>query len=140
MVHLSKNGYVEEGDYLIYRRGIRFRNTQSDEEYRSRIGKENYELLEAIMNNNQKEFNYFFEDEFPKIARLILNNNGTLENAKDIFQDALVIVIENVLHQKIDLTCSLGTYMYSVCRYIFKWLANNWPKQKTNAHKAFVFN
>lgn len=120
MIHLSKIGYVAESDYLVYRRGIMFRISESDEDYRKRIRKENHELLEAILNNNQKEFNYFYEDEFPKVARLILNNNGTLENAKDIFQDALVIVIENVLHQKIDLTCSLGTYIYSVCRYT--WL------------------
>jgi RNA polymerase sigma factor (sigma-70 family) len=127
MIHLKKNGYVQEDDYLIYERTVMFRSTESDEDYRRRIGRQNHILLEAIMNNNQKEFNYFYKDQFPKIARLILNNNGTHENAKDIFQDALVIVIENVLHQKIDLTCSLGTYMYSVCRYI--WL-NHLRKRK----------
>ena len=65
-------------------------------------------------------FNRFYEYEFPKIVRFILANKGTLESAKDLFQDTLVVFIEKVYRKELDLTCSLGTYLYSICRNL--WL------------------
>lgn len=79
----------------------------------------NKEILSGILSNNQVVYYDLYENQFPKIARLILDNNGTVENAKDIFQDALVILLEKVRKQEFELTCYIGSFLYAVCKNIW---------------------
>jgi RNA polymerase sigma factor (sigma-70 family) len=67
---------------------------------------------------DQISFNEVYEKEFPRIARLVLSHGGTVETACDIFQDAMVILLEKIGHGKLTLSASIGTYLYSVCRHI----------------------
>lgn len=54
------------------------------------------------------------------VQALILNNNGTAEDAKDIFQEAMVVLYEKVTGGVFELNCQLKTYLYSVSRRL--WL------------------
>ncbi|HRV90464.1 MAG TPA: sigma-70 family RNA polymerase sigma factor, partial [Prolixibacteraceae bacterium] len=72
----------------------------------------------GLVTLDQVAFNEVYEREFPRIARLVLSHGGTLETACDIFQDAMVILLEKIRHGKLTLTSSIGTYLYSVCRHI----------------------
>jgi len=86
-----------------------------------RLTKEqNERIINGILSNNQQVFNDLYEYEFPKIVQLIKKNSGCIDQAKDIFQDALVILIEKVKRTELNLTCSIETYLYSVCRIL--WL------------------
>jgi len=67
---------------------------------------------------DQISFNEVYEREFPRIARMVLSHGGTVETACDIFQDAMVILLEKIGHGKLTLSASIGTYLYSVCRHI----------------------
>ena len=57
---------------------------------------------------------------FPIIKSYIQKNNGTDEDAADIFQDAIVVFYEKVRSHQFQLTSSIRTYIYSVCRHL--WL------------------
>lgn len=54
------------------------------------------------------------------VQALIVNNNGTAEDAKDIFQEAMVVLYEKVASGVFELNCQLKTYLYSVSRRL--WL------------------
>jgi RNA polymerase sigma factor (sigma-70 family) len=54
------------------------------------------------------------------ILHLVLNNNGTEEEAKDIYQEAIIVFFEKVREQTLELNCLVKTYLYSVCRRL--WL------------------
>lgn len=56
---------------------------------------------------------------YPKVEKLILSKGGSKEDAKDIFQEALIIFYEKVMTTDFKLTAAIGTYLYSVSR--FKW-------------------
>lgn len=49
-----------------------------------------------------------------------MNNNGDLDEAKDIFQEALILLFEKVKNGGFHLSSKLGTYLYSLSRNI--WL------------------
>src|SRR5665648_143093 len=91
----------------------------SESERRDRILKENQKIFSGILSGNQMVFNDLYEYEFPKAVKLVIQNSGTIDMAKDIFQDALVILIEKVYTKKLDLTCSASTYLYSICRFLW---------------------
>ncbi len=54
------------------------------------------------------------------VQTLILNNNGSTDDAKDIFQEAVVVLYEKVKSGSLELNCQIKTYVYSVCRRL--WL------------------
>jgi RNA polymerase sigma factor (sigma-70 family) len=54
------------------------------------------------------------------VQTLIINNNGSADDAKDIFQEAMIVLYEKVRSGTFELNCQIKTYMYSVCRRL--WL------------------
>jgi len=56
---------------------------------------------------------------FPVIKKLVVKNNGTKQDAEDIFQEGLIILIKKVQSQNFVLSSSLNTYIYSVCRFLW---------------------
>jgi len=102
----------------------------SEPVYYERLTKdENKRIISGILSGNQQVFNDLYEHEFPKVVWLILRNSGNMDSAKDVFQDALVILIEKVNHLEHDLTCSIKTYLYSICRRL--WLEQLRKDKKT---------
>ncbi|MEM7037240.1 MAG: sigma-70 family RNA polymerase sigma factor, partial [Bacteroidota bacterium] len=57
---------------------------------------------------------------FPRIGNFIKSNSGTEEDARDIFQDAVMVVFEKSRTPSFKLSSSLFTFLYSVCRNL--WL------------------
>ncbi len=56
---------------------------------------------------------------FPVVKKLILKNSGSSEDAEDVYQDGLMILMEKVKSPDFVLSSSLKTYLYSVCRYVW---------------------
>jgi RNA polymerase sigma factor (sigma-70 family) len=54
------------------------------------------------------------------VQSLILSNNGTPDDARDIFQEAMIVLYEKVKTGSFELNCLIKTYLYSVCRRL--WL------------------
>lgn len=99
---------------------IRFSITESSESEKiARTSEKNKRIINGILSGNQKIFNDLYEYEFPKVVNLIVRHSGNLENAKDVFQDAIIIIIEKVYSNKLDLSCSIETYLYSICKYLW---------------------
>jgi len=49
----------------------------------------------------------------------VLKNSGSREDAEDIYQEALIILIRKVQSADFVLTSSLNTYLYSICRFLW---------------------
>lgn len=54
------------------------------------------------------------------IRYYISKNNGNEEDAKDIFQDALFIIIEKIHNNDFVLQGTLSTYLFAICKNL--WL------------------
>lgn len=67
-----------------------------------------------------KAFMILYRQYYPVIQKFILQNKGTNEDAKDIFQDALIILHNQIIKGKFLGNSSVKTYLYSVCRNL--WL------------------
>lgn len=65
----------------------------------------------------------------------MLKNSGSEEDSKDLFQDVLLVLFQKVRGDTFLLTCSLGTYIFSVSRLLwFKELT----KRKHVSSASFV--
>ncbi len=77
-------------------------------------------LLKGLANNDSKAINTIYKDNFKIVQVFILNNNGTYDDARDIFQEAMITLYEKAKSDSFVLTSKIKTYIYSVCRRL--WL------------------
>jgi RNA polymerase sigma factor (sigma-70 family) len=56
---------------------------------------------------------------FPVIKKLVLKNSGSKQDAEDVYQEALIILMNKLQNPEFKLTSSLNTYVYSVCRFLW---------------------
>ena len=61
-----------------------------------------------------------YREHFSMIQALIMNNSGNGDEARDIFQEAMIVLYEKAISGKFELNCQLKTFLYSVCRRL--WL------------------
>jgi len=85
-------------------------------------------LLFGIKNQDNSAFQFLYKNYFGMIKELIRKNNGTTDDAKDIFQESIITVIEKLNDSPIILTSTFKTYFYSMCR--LKWLKKIREKKK----------
>lgn len=77
-------------------------------------------IIELIKSNKEdKAFRALYKH-FPMIRKMIISNGGKKEDAEDVFQEALIILYKKVLYTEFRLTSKLSTYLYSVCRFLWK--------------------
>ena len=65
----------------------------------------------------------------PVVKKFVLKNNGTRQEGEDIFQEGLVIFCNKAIKPDFVLTCSINTYLYSICKLI--WLDELKKKNKS---------
>lgn len=89
-------------------------------------------IIELLRNNHYQKATENLYGYFPVVKKLILKNNGSKQDAEDIYQEALVVLIRKVKDANFTLTSSLNTYLYSVCRFLW----NDELKKKNKAIKV----
>jgi RNA polymerase sigma factor (sigma-70 family) len=57
---------------------------------------------------------------FPMIRQMVRSKGGSARDAEDIFQEALIILIRQTKSNDFQLTAQLSTYLFSVCRFLWK--------------------
>ena len=77
-------------------------------------------LLEGLAVSDKKAIESIYRDNFNMIQSLVINNNGSADDAKDVFQEAMIVLYEKARSGTFELNCQIKTYMYSVCRRL--WL------------------
>lgn len=77
-------------------------------------------LLEGLATNDKKAVETIYQQNYNTVQSLVINNNGSPDDAKDIFQEAMIVLYEKVRSGTFELNCQIKTYMYSVCRRL--WL------------------
>ncbi len=77
-------------------------------------------LLKGLARNDKKSVEEIYKHNFNLIQALIVNNSGTAEDAKDVFQEAMVVLYEKARSGNFELNCQIRTYLYSVSKRL--WL------------------
>lgn len=78
------------------------------------------ELLKSLASNDNDVIKAIYKDNFPTIQLFVMSNNGSSDDAMDLFQEAMILLYEKSVAGDLELNCKLKTYLYSVCRRL--WL------------------
>ncbi|MBC7570368.1 MAG: sigma-70 family RNA polymerase sigma factor [Spirosoma sp.] len=78
------------------------------------------ELLTGLASGSDNALTQLYRRYFPMVLHLVTTNNGNEDDAKDIYQETLVVLYEKVRAGSFDLHSQLKTYIYAVGRRL--WL------------------
>lgn len=77
-------------------------------------------LVLALQSGDEPALRSLYRLHYPMVVQMVINNGGTLQEGKDIFQETLIIFYEKLKDESFQLNCQVKTYLYSVSRRL--WL------------------
>lgn len=90
-------------------------------------------LLEGLANHDSGAIETIYKENYSTIQAFIVKNNGFPDDARDIFQEAMIVLFEKAKSNSFVLSCQIKTYLYSVCRRL--WLKK--LQQQNRNYPAF---
>jgi len=78
------------------------------------------QLLKGLALSDKISIEKIYRENYSAIQSFVLNNNGSVDDARDIFQEAMVVLFEKSKLDTFSLNCQLKTFIYSICRRL--WL------------------
>lgn len=76
-------------------------------------------IIQGLRLNSDYIIKHVYTEFYPTIKYLIKKNTGNEEDAEDIFQESLLVILKNVQKEEFYLTCSFLTYLYSISRNLW---------------------
>jgi RNA polymerase sigma factor (sigma-70 family) len=89
------------------------------------------QLLAGLARNEKQAIETLYKEHFGMVQAFILNNNGSSDDARDIFQEAMIVLYEKAISGSFELTAQIKTYLYSVSRRL--WLKRLQQMQRFGA-------
>lgn len=77
-------------------------------------------LISALKKGDNEALKYVYKTYWPMISRFVRCNSGRMEDAEELYQEGIITLYEKLRTTDFILTCSVKTYIYSICRN--KWL------------------
>jgi RNA polymerase sigma factor (sigma-70 family) len=87
-------------------------------------------IIDHLRQNKYNQAVKGLYDNLPAVRKYILKNHGGREDAKDIFQDALVILYKKVQEPSFTLQSSLSAYFMGIVKNLWRQelrRKNKWP-------------
>jgi RNA polymerase sigma factor (sigma-70 family) len=77
------------------------------------------QILEGIYRNDSRIVQYVYDKYFKTIRKFVRQFGGTEEDAWDVFQDAIIVIYEQVKDKDLKLKHTFLTYFYAICKNIW---------------------
>lgn len=80
---------------------------------------DNKTIVEGIRKQDKQILKDLYASYFSTIKRFIIDNNGSEQDAKDVFQEAIIIIYRKAKEGNLTISSSFKSYIYGVCRFIW---------------------
>lgn len=79
-------------------------------------------LYQGLLKNDQSAFEYLYTQNFPAVRQLIFQYRGSEDDAKDIFQEGVIALWNNIRSGTYQLRegVKLSTYLIQICK--LRWM------------------
>ena len=78
------------------------------------------EIFERVCQGDEKALEVLYKKYYRMMTKLVISNSGTEQEAKDIYQDALVVFWQKAVSGNLVLTSKISTYIYSICQNLWR--------------------
>lgn len=78
------------------------------------------EILDRIKKGDESALDFLYKKNYKMMVNMIIKNNGTEEEAKDVYQEALLAFWQKAASGKLEMTSKISTYIYSICQNLWR--------------------
>ena len=78
------------------------------------------ELFARICKGDEQALEIVYQKNYRMMVRLVTSNNGTEEEARDVYQEAVVVFWQKAIKGDLVLTSKMSTYIYSICLNLWR--------------------
>lgn len=78
------------------------------------------EIIECLRNRQSYVVKYLLDRYLPMIRLMVTQSGGSPEDARDLFQEGLMIILEKIDNREFALTCRFKTFLYSICENLWR--------------------
>ena len=78
------------------------------------IAPQDSQTVDALRRRDEAAFRLIYTRYYPMVEWIVLRNQGTKDDAADVFQETMLVLIRNLDSDDWQLTASLKTYLYAV--------------------------
>jgi RNA polymerase sigma factor (sigma-70 family) len=78
------------------------------------------EIVECLRSRKSYVVHYLSDRYLPMIRLMVTGYGGTSEDARDIFQEGLMIILEKIDSREFALTCKFKTFLYCISENLWK--------------------
>jgi RNA polymerase sigma factor (sigma-70 family) len=86
-------------------------------------------IIAGVRNQDDKVLNWLYDNYFQSVRKHVLNNSGSDDDVSDVFQDAIIVLYNQITEDKLHLTADLKGYFFGIARNV--WNSQLRKKQKT---------
>ena len=87
------------------------------------------DIIAGVRNQDDKVLNWLYDNYFQLVRNHVLNNSGSDDDVSDVFQDAIIVLYNQITEDKLRLTSDLKGYFFGIARNV--WNSQLRKKQKT---------
>ena len=88
--------------------------------YRSSSNMNEKEIFERICKGDEKALEFLYQKYYRMMIKLVITNSGTEEEARDVYQDALIVFWQKATSGNLVLTSKMSTFIYSICQNLWR--------------------
>jgi RNA polymerase sigma factor (sigma-70 family) len=88
--------------------------------FRSSSALNEKEIFERIQRGDEKALEIVYKKYYRMMTKMVITNSGTEEEARDIYQEALVVFWQKATSGNLVMTSKMSTYIYSVCQNLWR--------------------
>ncbi len=78
------------------------------------------EIFKQICRGDERALEVVYQKNYRMMMRLVQNNSGTEQEAKDIYQEAVIVFWQKAVSGNLVLTSKISTYIYSICLNLWR--------------------
>jgi DNA-directed RNA polymerase specialized sigma24 family protein len=76
-------------------------------------------LLAQLQLKDEKAIYEVYQSFYPSVEKFIVMNNGSEQDAEDVFQDAVMVLLESVSREGFVLTCAVKTFLFAIAKRLW---------------------
>lgn len=88
--------------------------------FKSNLEMNEKEIFDRIQKGDEKALELIYKKYYRMMTKMVISNSGTEEEARDIYQDALVVFWQKARSGNLIMTAKMSTYIYSICQNLWR--------------------
>jgi RNA polymerase sigma factor (sigma-70 family) len=78
------------------------------------------ELFNRIRRGDERALEFIYKKYYRMMTKMVISNSGTEDEARDVYQDALVVFWQKATSGNLVLTSKMSTFIYSICQNLWR--------------------